>query len=150
MSQRGFTIFEVLAVVVIAGIMVLIGFPRLRDVTIRSDVRSARVAISSMVASARSAATQTNRRTELRFDTDSTAVIVAYPRLVAAGGSTRDTLGPVENLKGRYGTTIASTATTIGFDPRGFGTNANAVTVTVSRQGFTSTLVVSPFGRIQQ
>ena len=149
MSRRdGFTLIEMLTVVVVISAVSLIGFPRIRSAKYKSDLRSARTSVASMYARARSAAIQYNRATILAFN-GSTAVVLATPRLVAAGG-TVDTVGPVNNLSLGYGATVTTTNDSLRVDPRGFGGNTAAVTVRVAKAEFTDSIVVGAYGRLIQ
>ena len=58
MSRSGFTTIEMLIVVAIIGIITLIGFPKIRRTLDKTNVRSARTATGTLVATARAAAIQ--------------------------------------------------------------------------------------------
>lgn len=149
MSRRdGFTLIEMLTVVVVISAVSLIGFPRIRAAKYKSELRSARTSVASMYARARSAAIQYNRATILAFNGPS-AVVLATPRLVPAGG-TVDTVGRVNNLSVGYNVTVATTNDSLRVDPRGFGGNTAAVTVRLTRAEFTDSVVVGPYGRLIQ
>lgn len=144
MRRSGFTLVETLLVVVVAGIILAIGFPRMRDAKTRSDLRSARTTVASMYARARSAAVEANRTSSLRFNGNNAVVVRAQ-----ATGTVLDTVGPVQNLMSSYGVTIASTSNQLDVDPRGLGANTGQVVIRLSRGGYTDSVVVSGFGRIQ-
>ena len=61
-----------------------------------------------------------------------------------------DTIGVVEDLNARFGVTVTASDDTIRFDPRGFGLNGTAQTITVARGAIADTVFISAFGRIQQ
>jgi prepilin-type N-terminal cleavage/methylation domain-containing protein len=150
MSRRdGFTLIEMLTVVVVISAVSLISFPRVRSAKYKSELRSARTSVASMYARARSAAVQYNRATMLAFN-GSSAVVIASPRLVAAAGSTVDTVGRVNNLGVAYNVTVASTDDSLRVDPRGFGGNAGAITVRLTRAEFTDSVVIGSYGRLIQ
>jgi prepilin-type N-terminal cleavage/methylation domain-containing protein len=149
MSRRdGFTLIEMLMVVVVISAVSLISFPRIRSAKYKSEARSARTAVASMYARARSAAIQYNRATILAFNGPS-AVVLATPRLVAAGG-TVDTVGRVTDLSVVYHVTVTTTSDSLRVDPRGFGGNTSAVTVRLTRAEFTDSIVVGAYGRLIQ
>ena len=144
MSRRdGFTLMEMLIVIVVISAVSLISVPSIRSAKLKSELRSSRTAVAGMYARARSAAIQYNRSTIVAFNGASVAVL-ATPRLVAAAGSTVDTIGVA------YGVTVASTSDSLRVDPRGFGANTAAVTVRLTRAEFTDSVVIGAFGRLTQ
>src|SRR5205814_1211102 len=58
MKRSGFTIMEMVIVVVLIGIIAAIGFPKIRRSLDKVNVRSARAAMSTLAATARAAADQ--------------------------------------------------------------------------------------------
>ena len=144
MRRSGFTLVETLLVVVVAGVILSIGFPRMRDAKTKSDLRSARTTVASMYARARAAALESNRTTKLAFTANRAVVVRAK-----ASGTAVDTVGPVQNLMTTYGVTAAPTSDTLRIDARGLGLNGGQVVIRLSRGGYTDSLVVSSFGRIQ-
>ena len=142
MRRNGFTIIELLMVMVVSGVMMLVGFPRIRDAVVKSDVRSARNAIVAMHARARATATQTSRQTYVAFSGNTAVVLMR----MQAAGAWADSVGPVEDLHEQFGVSVIPSTDTLRFDPRGFGLNGG--TVIVRRSGFADTVTVSGFGRI--
>jgi prepilin-type N-terminal cleavage/methylation domain-containing protein len=65
--RQGFSLIEMLIVIVVVGLVTLSGWPRLRDAKIRSDVRSARGQVIGLYAKARASAVETARPTTLQF-----------------------------------------------------------------------------------
>src|SRR2546430_17707916 len=58
MSRSGFTTIELIIVVAIIGIIALMGFPKIRRTLDKTNVRSARAAVSTLAVTARAAAIQ--------------------------------------------------------------------------------------------
>src|SRR5207302_11311725 len=58
MKRSGFTTIEMVIVVVLIGLIAAIGFPKIRQSLDKVNVRSARSAVSTLAATARSAAIQ--------------------------------------------------------------------------------------------
>ena len=147
--RDGFTLVETLVVVVLLGLIVLIGFPKMRAALGRSDLRGARTTMINMVAAARAASVQGNRLTWIKFQ-GNTAHVLARPRVVPAGGSNADTVGAVRNLSTQYGVTVVATDS-IQFDPRGFGTAFGGTkTIVLSKGGHSSTITIDGLGRVRK
>ena len=146
-SRRGFTLIEVMIVVVVTGLLFLIGLPRLRDGVLRNNVYQERAAVSSLYSRARAVSIEQGRMGYLARNGNRITVLV---RLTPSGAAWADTIGVVEDLNARFGVTVTATDDTIRFDPRGFGLNGTAETITVTRGAISDTVFISAFGRIQQ
>lgn len=138
-NRNGFTLSEMLIVVVVMGGLMLLALPRFRSVVQQSDVRGARTKVVTLYNQARANAMTTNRPTAVRF-TGNTAVITAT---LPGGGL--DTLGGVEDLHGDYGVTVSSPAI-LAIDPRGFGRGGG--TIEVMRGSYADTVEIGGFGRV--
>jgi prepilin-type N-terminal cleavage/methylation domain-containing protein len=146
-SRRGFTLIEIMIVIVVSGLLFLIGMPRLRDAVVRNNVYQARVAISALYARARAVSIEQGRLGYVAISGNRVAVLV---RIAPTGAAWADTIGVVEDLNARHGVTVTATNDTIRFDPRGFGLNGTTESIAVSRAGIADTVFISAFGRIQQ
>jgi prepilin-type N-terminal cleavage/methylation domain-containing protein len=144
-SRSGFTLIEALIVVVILGLVVLIGYPKVGAAMVRTDLRSARTTVINLVATARAASVQTNRRTWIKLEGNK-AYVLARPRQMAGAG-TVDTVGRVQDLSAQYKVTVAPALDSIQFDPRGFGVSL-ADTITLSRSSHTETVMLDGLGRV--
>lgn len=146
--RRGFSLVEMLIVVVIIGVMLGIGFPKLRTGMINNNVRAARTALINMIAGARNAGSQTNRSTWVKIE-GNRAVVMARPPFSTAGGRTADTIGPVQNLGQLYGVTVtASPADSFRFNPTLTSLDVVGTTFTISRSGRVETVAVDGLGRV--
>lgn len=145
--RKGFTLIEVMIVIVVAGLLFLIGLPRLRDAVLRNNVYQARAAVSSLYARARAVSVEQGRMSYLARNGNRVTVLV---RIAPAGAAWADTIGVVEDLNARFGVTVTASDDTIRLDPRGFGLNGTAETITVTRGAIADTVFISAFGRIQQ
>lgn len=148
-SRSGFTLIEALIVVVILGLIVLLGYPKVGAAMAKTDLRSARTTVINLVATARAASVQTNRRTWIKFEGNK-AYVLARPRQKPPFvGNEVDTVGTVQNLSAQYGVTLAAVADSIQFDPRGFGANlGDTSSVTLSRNGHAETVTLDGLGRV--
>lgn len=140
MNRRGFTMIEVMLVIVVGGLLMVLGLPRLRTATIRAELGGARNAVASQVARARAASVEMSRATR---------VVVVGNRVAVVSGV--DTIGPIQDLSAQFGATVSTAGDVgaLGFDPRGFGTNTASATITATRSGYTKSLVILPYGRLQ-
>ena len=149
---RGFTITEMILVLTIAGVLSMIGFRSSRDAVRSTQLRSARVTTSNYVAIARAAAISRGCRSVFHVDQSAGSAWVTACRLTTVGGpgTAVDTLGRVDTLSRRYGVTIAATADSVQFDPRGL--NATYIASTIRFTGATSaqkdSFVVNAVGRV--
>jgi prepilin-type N-terminal cleavage/methylation domain-containing protein len=152
--RKGFTVVEMLIVVVILGMIVLMGFPRMQAGVVNNNVRAARTALINMIAAARAASSQTNRSTWVKIEANR-ALVLARPRRLAGAGNA-DTIGPIQDLGQAYGVTVVSaTATTASVDSFGFNPSlttlgAAAKSFSISRSGRTDTVGVDGMGRVRK
>ncbi len=147
-NRRGFTLIETLIVIVVAGLMMAAGFPRLRQAMISTNLRSARNQMAALHAQARAVAVERGRRSAIWVNGNQ-VVVVTTPRVVFLNGSTHDTIGGVHDMMNEFGATVTAAGDPIGFDPRGLGTNTGTATLTVTKSAHSKTLTISPFGRLQ-
>jgi prepilin-type N-terminal cleavage/methylation domain-containing protein len=147
--RDGFTLVETLIVVVLLGLIVLIGFPKMSSAMVQNDLRAARTTMVNMVAMARAVSVQSNRLTWVTFE-GNTAHVLAQPRLdgnLAAGVA--DTVGAVQDLSEQYGVAVVAGTGSIQFDPRGFGTDfGGSTSIVLSRGDHSSTITIDGLGRV--
>src|SRR5207249_9066797 len=115
MRRLGFTTIELLIVIVLIGVIVTIGFPRIRRTLDKTNVRSARVYLSTAVATARAAAVQRGCRAVVHFTSGAGGPVGGRtgsganpPALVPMGGGVRRASG--------YKWTLAVPTARIRFD----------------------------------
>ena len=145
-QPAGFTLIEMLMVVVVIGAMLAFALPRFRNSTKQGDVRGSLDAMAAMHNIARQTSIQRSRVTRLVIDrTNGTMVVVANK----VSGTGVDTVGKVQNLLSRFGVTLSSSPTrdTLTFTPRGLGTEANNTLLISTKSGFSDTLTISSAGR---
>ncbi len=146
-SRSGFTLIEALIVVVILGLIVLLGYPKVGAAMAKTDLRSARTTVINLVATARAASVQTNRRTWIKFEGNKAYVLARPRQKPPLVGNEVDTVGTVQNLSAQYKVTVAPVLDSIQFDPRGFGVSL-ADTITLSRNSHTETVTLDGLGRV--
>ncbi len=146
-QRQGFTLIEMLLVILILGIIGLFGFPRMSAAMTHTNVRGARTTLINLIAKARTAATQSNRIALLKIQGDHAFVLLRPRRLAGLGDA--DTLGTVVRLGDSYGVTVIATIDSVRFDPRGMGTGfGTGTTFLVSRNGYTETITIDGLGRV--
>ena len=145
--RRGFTLIEMLVALVVVSLVLLIGLPKFSSAMTSQNLRGSRTVVINMLAKARAASTESNRLTWLKVSGNK-AWILARPRTDGAAGA--DTLGVVEDLNKRYGTTVAMSRDSIGFDPRGIASElgGGAVTLTVTKSSHSEVVTIDALGRV--
>jgi prepilin-type N-terminal cleavage/methylation domain-containing protein len=137
-STMGFSLIEMLIVVVIIGLTTLFVFPRAGAMLDHTQVRSARTAAVNMLNTAKIAARQNNLPTEL-------TVTGNLLSLVNTSGTLQS-----QNMRVHYGVVVGSTGTPVQFDQRGMRMSNTTATIRFSRGGFTDSVVVDGYGRIKR
>lgn len=150
MRKNGFTLIEAVLVMVVFGLIMALGFPRMSRALSKADVRSARTALASMYAQARAVAVRYNRTAAVAFNGNN-AIITMRPRLANPAAGDYDTVSLVD-MAARYGVTVTRSAgmqDSLRVDPRGFGmTGTTAATVWVARDGYSDSIIVNAFGKL--
>jgi prepilin-type N-terminal cleavage/methylation domain-containing protein len=114
-QRPGFTILELLTVIMIIGVVVAIATPKMGKINRTADLRSSRDHLAAHIATARHIAIQRSVTTRMQRSGN----MVWVETLTPAGATlARDTL----DLYAMFGTSITSPVTQIRFDPRGFST----------------------------
>jgi prepilin-type N-terminal cleavage/methylation domain-containing protein len=145
MNRRGFSLIELLIVIVMIGVIASFGYPSVRRGLERQRVSGARVAISTMNAKARALAVQRSRTVSLVVNGNT--VLLVSRRPVTGALDTAD----IRNLYAVHRVTIASTRDTLRYDPRGLGLQNSSTTITITRPGgYADSLVITSLGGIQQ
>src|SRR5438046_8454324 len=136
MRRLGFTTIELLIVIVLIGVIVTIGFPRIRRTLDTTNVRSARVYLSTAVATARAAAVQRGCRAVVHF-TSGASGTVWVTTCSRANPAALDTIGGVVQLASRFNVTLAVTTDSIRFDPNGLRPENAAASIKITGDTYT-------------
>jgi prepilin-type N-terminal cleavage/methylation domain-containing protein len=145
MSRTGFTTIEMVIVVVIIGIIAAMGFPTIRRSLDKVNVRSARDALGTEAAIARSAAIQRGCRGVLHFTSGANATVWVTTQC----GAKVDTVAGVEKLSSRFNVTLTATRDSVQYDPRGLSLD-NAVTLVRidGKAGFKDSVQINSIGKV--
>ncbi len=144
MNRRGFTFIEMMTAIVLVGIIAAIGIPRLRGSLQKQNVRSARAAIATLVATARSVAVQRGCSATLNMNADSAWVTACGINPPAASV----VVGTKKLVASVYGVTLSSTSSTLVFDPRGIATVFQTTTVHVIGPTYRDSVVINQVGKV--
>ncbi len=146
-SRNGFTLIEILMVIVIVGIMMTVAIPYLRTASTKTAVRGAADTIARLYSTARATSIQRGKIAWLVLNSSATTVMVIAKKVNATG---IDTIVRPENLKTRYSVTFTDSNDSLVFTPRGIGANLTPTTViiTSSAQGIVDTVTIYPTGKI--
>jgi len=144
--RRGFTLIEMMMVMVLVGVIMAVAIPFLRKPKDAASVDSAMNTVAAMHAVAKSVAVQRGRTAWLVLNASGGTAWVVVRK---AGSSTAmDTIGKVENLNTRYGVTFTTNDDSLTFSPRGIGMDAGTVTMVFTRGSNTDTLTATATGRL--
>jgi prepilin-type N-terminal cleavage/methylation domain-containing protein len=149
MRRAGFTIAEVLIVLIIMALITAMALPKLATSAQKTNVRSSRVELSTMVAKARAAAVQRGCVDTLHITTGSAATAwVTVCKASMSGTLTLDTIGGVDLVGKRMGVSLSTSTTNYIFDPRGLLVGGAGGTIVISGRGFTDSVVINAIGKV--
>ena len=141
-GRRGFSLVELLVVVIIIGAIAAMFFPRIGPALQHQNVHAARAVITTLHARARATAVQRARTVSLVHEGAAVLLVSRHP--VTGAVDTIDW----QDLTARYGVALAFTRDTLQFDPRGIGMELGSTTIIVSRAAYADTIVVTAVGGI--
>lgn len=148
MGNRGFSFIEMLVVFIIVGIVVAMGMPRLRDSLEKTNIRSAKAGMATLVAKARAAAVSRGCTATMTLTSGKTGTVAISVCNIAGGGA--QILGGVDSLAARYKVTMTSSAPSMQFDPRGLSVNYSGMTVRFSNisGSISDSVMINPLGKV--
>jgi prepilin-type N-terminal cleavage/methylation domain-containing protein len=114
-SREGYTLTELLIVVVMVGALTLFALPKFSGLVERNKLQAARDEITAALATARAAAVQKGRTSTLRIVGNQIRVTV-----VTDDAGTTMTVIPAKNLRALYNVTLTPDDSTISYDMRGY------------------------------
>ncbi len=146
MGRKGFSMIEMVVVIVLIGLIASIGFPRLRDSLEKQNVRSAKALIATLAATARGAAIQRGCSATLNMTVDSIWVTACGVNPPAASVQ----VGTKKLVGDEFNVTLSSTAATVVYDPRGITTQFQATTIRVIGPNHRDSVMINEVGRVSK
>jgi prepilin-type N-terminal cleavage/methylation domain-containing protein len=144
MKPRGFSLIELLIVIVLIGAITSFAIPMVRRGLEARRVSGARIAITTMNAKARAIAVQRSRSVRFIIAGNEVRLVSLHPVTGAV------TVIEQRDLNTVYGVTVASSRDTLLYDPRGLGLQNSATMIAVSRPGgYADTVVINSLGGVQ-
>jgi prepilin-type N-terminal cleavage/methylation domain-containing protein len=141
-SRRGFTLPEILIVIVMISVLALVAIPRFASGNAKRHQESARMRVAAALATARAAAIQKGK--QVTFQIKSNRVTVD-----AGAGDTLMARIPLDTL---YDVKVSPTSTiSIVFNARGFTTMSGSQRILLQRSGLADdSVVVTKTGMVQR
>jgi prepilin-type N-terminal cleavage/methylation domain-containing protein len=146
MNKRGFSAIELLVVLVIIGIIAIFGIPRVRTAVIKSNVRSAKAAMGTLVVKARAAAVARGCNATMTLTSGTTGTVSISVCTVTGTGM--QILGGVDSLAARFNVSMTPSTSTLQFDPRGLATNYATLVVGFSSNSISDSVIVNQLGQV--
>ncbi len=144
-DRRGFTLVEMMMVVMLAGALMVVSVPKITTFVARAELRAAKDHVATSLATARAAAIR--RATTAKFNTNTSGQI--WVSVFDNGVETA--LTNKTPLATQFKTSLSATTPTITFDSRGFATGLNSLAVfVVVRNGVRDSVCVSRVGAIMR
>ncbi len=154
--RRGFTLLELMVVLVIVGTIMTFALRPLTRQRNKSNARSARVMASQALATARSAAIARGCVSVLHLNVTAVPngkmwVTSCKATTIGRAGTTVDTLGRIDTLSKHFGVTVTGTSDSVLYDSRGFSVNyTSGAYAFQSATGIRDTLTINTMGRVAQ
>jgi prepilin-type N-terminal cleavage/methylation domain-containing protein len=148
MRHSGFTLTEMMIVLVVVGVATAFGMPKISNLVYKTNARGARVAFANLAVKARSAAVQRGCTATLSFTTGAAGRVWVTVCKVGATGT--DTLGGVEPLATRFGVSLSSTGSAVQYSPRGISMGYQALTMVFTATGGQNkdSTMLNQFGKV--
>lgn len=142
--DRGFSLIELMVVIVLLAIMAGLAVPSMRGMVDRGNTTRALEAIAADIAHTRTMAVRDGRSLEICFTSGT-----APSYRITTGCEEGETLRRVR-LDQQYRGLELTAPESLGFNARGLRIAAEAVTISASRGGRTHSLNVSGIGRVHR
>ena len=144
MGRKGFSLIELMFAFVLIGVIMAIGFPRLRNSLEKQNIRSSKALLGTLAVTARSTAVQRGCNATLNMTADSvwvTACGVNPPVAVVAVG-TKKLIGS------EFGVSLAPSASSVVYDPRGIRTTFQTTSILIQGAHYSDSVVINQVGKV--
>ena len=148
MGRKGFSVIELIIVVMLIGVIAMIGFPRMRRGLEKQRIRSTKALLATMVATARGTAIQRGCVATINFATDS--VWVTACGLTGNPPPANVLVGTAKRVKTDVNVTLSASQATITYDPRGMRLNFQPTTVRVIGPTYQDSVVINELGKVKR
>jgi prepilin-type N-terminal cleavage/methylation domain-containing protein len=144
---NGFTLIEMLIVVVIIGLIGLISLPRLNSAFAQSNVLSAKARLMALYSTARATAVSNNQTATLRLNGNQVMVYASPRRKPPINvANTIDTIVRPSDLSSTYGVTLGGGVDSVRIASSGLGLDSAVITLT--KYSALDTVIISRYGRV--
>ena len=145
-TRAAFSLAELLLVLVMIGVIAMIVIPKLGRGYDKTQVTAARSRIAALASRARAVALARNCVDTLHVTSGTSGQ--AWITVCTPSGSGLDTVGAPDAVAARYTVTLGPTGRNFVFDTRGMSTSGATLSVTVSKNSTTDSVVVDALGRV--
>ena len=144
MGRRGFSLIEMMFVFVLAGVIMAIGFPRLKNGLEKQNIRNSKALLTTLVATARGTAVQRGCNATLNMTADSVWVTACGVNPPAASV----TVGTKKLVGSEFSVTLVPSAAAIVYDPRGLRTSFATTSVRIVGAHYTDSVIINQVGKV--
>lgn len=145
-TRSGFSLIEMMLVMVLIGIVAMITVPRLGRGYDKTQVGSARARVGALVNRARGLAMARGCTDTLHVSSGSNGK--AWITACKINGTGLDTVGLSDSIATRYGVTLGPTTRNFLFDARGVNPSAASLSVTITKNSTVDSVVVDAMGQV--
>lgn len=144
MGRRGFSLIEMMFVFVLAGVILAIGFPRLKNGLEKQNIRSSKALLTTLVATARGTAIQRGCNATLNMTGDSVWVTACgvNPPAVSVAVGTKKLVGS------EFSVTLVPSTASIVYDPRGLRTTFQTSSIRIVGAHYTDSVIINQVGKV--
>src|SRR5262249_4591579 len=139
MGRKGFSLIEMMFVFVLAGVIMAIGFPRLRNSLEKQNIRSSKALLGTLAATARGTAVQRGCNATLNMTVDS----VWVPAWGLSPPAASVTVGTKKLVGSEFGVTMAPSVASITYDPRGIQTVFQSTSIRIQGAHYSDSVVIN-------